>query len=692
MNLDEQAKEWLKQHAHELEPEELPSEEEKIEQAKIDGTWPVPKVVQDLGVFAGACTQDGFNKIVGDPNNWPEILYREDLFEQWIVPNAVILFGKHWFDRVKWKNSIHRGVPFPLFSREDKNLASNSGIGLEDTPAGKSVIAKIISKTSYALGVYLQGKWFENSDTIKKPGGYIIDSIKNDLVRDIGADLGFKLKVVPACPYCMGTRERYDKKTPLVDHGSRSYSCNKCSDLCINLDSQLESEKDQDEADKIKHRLASAKKFRRFIGVTCVCPSDDCTGKFVPLSSIDVSASTWDSLDKAAFKSRINLYRTGSRKSFVPRNVYAFVDPPKEIEDLPLACPYCDTRFTPRSALESKSGFKGQSGKLTGLPTISIWNKKSEATLDGNIGNNSDCTNSTFKDNIPDKNINLDDQIIAKQKVNILIGEVAVHMSKLNKNTMSGLLSWYFFEAAIRWMRYFWEDAAGYFFGWNVRERNMTEKEMEIYPGQKKKKVTDVVRGREIAIHQSFFHMWMNVLDHNIENFQNVGSGIRNLGDFKWFCRAPKFSGGPKSTFRSEVDSKKRIANKTNIVEIKSKRFDPRLGVVLSIYKVENGVVNYDCNYVSDIKFSEWQVIRMTNECSLNPGDIVRVEALIMPGHPTHSPFQRMMRLRTAVLGPIINRVIAEEKNGERDILFWKNWNQNVKKACESSDLDILKE
>jgi hypothetical protein len=677
MEINEQAKEWLSQHANELDSEELLSEEEKMEMAETDGTWPIPKEVKNMGVFSDICTQSGFNNIIGNSANWSEILSRENLLNQWIIPHAVILFGKHWFDRVKWKKTIHRGIPFPLFTDEDKK----SGIKLEYTSTGKAIIAKIISKVSYALNIYLQGKWYEKTKTIKQPGGYIIDSVKNDLVRDVGSILGFKLKVVLACPYCMSTRSKHDKKTPLIEHGSRGYSCNKCKELCINLNFQLQNEKDEAKIKKIVDKLKKIKIFEKFVGITCVCPSDNCNGHFVPLSSIDLNASAWNSVNLSDFKSRISVMRSSSRKSFVPKNTYSFVNPPSELKNMPLICPYCGTKFSPASALKMKSGFKNQSGKLTGLPAISIWKNKSEMILDKNVFNNSDTTNVSFKNNIPDRVVSLDSHIIAKQKIHFLTGEIGIHMAKINKNSISGLTSWYFFKAAINWIENFWRDAAEYFFGWKVCERVMTDKEMKLYPGQTKKKVTSVVRGDEIAIHQSFFHTWMKTLNDNINDFAKFG--IRELGDFKWFCHTPKFSSGPKSVFLSKVDEKKRILNNTNIINVKTQRFSPRIGVVLSIYKIEDNITNFNYNHIKEMKFSEWQLIRMLPESSLEPGDNVRVEALMMSGHPTHAPFLRLMRLRVNVLGPIINKILEEEKSGERDIPFWEKWIENVKYANE---------
>jgi hypothetical protein len=135
-----------------------------------------------------------------------------------------------------------------------------------------------------------------------------------------------------------------------------------------------------------------------------------------------------------------------------------------------------------------------------------------------------------------------------------------------------------------------------------------------------------------------------------------------------------------------------KIANNTNVVNLQSQRFSPRIARVLSIYKVVNNKIDYEYDYKNDIKFCEWQAIQM-GDCDLNPGDTVRVESLIMPGHTTHAPIQRIIRLRIKVLKPLIERIQREEETAERDSEFWKIWKNKVQRSRKVTDLDIkLKE
>lgn len=672
--LDKQAKEWMAKHAHELPPEELCEEiEENL------GEWPVPKRVESLGIFANITSQDSFNKIISDVKLWPYIKERSDLYEKWIIPHAIVLFGKSWFDRVKWKNSIHRGISFPLFSEEDKKYATENKLKLEDTTAGKAIIAKIIDKISCVLDVYLEGKWLGNSDSIKKPGGYIIDSLKNEFVRNIGIDLGYKLSSVLACPYCLSDKN-INKKTPLVHNGSKQYTCPKCEDLVKTLEYS-----DSNDI-KSQTKLKYVKKFSNFIGITCVCPSDECTGYFIPMNCIDFDV--WH-LDKISFKNKMRQIGAALKNISIPQNTQHFINPPEEILDLQIDCPYCNTKFIIGSALKSKSGFKRQSGMLTGLPTITIWEKKCTTSLDQTINEDSDLSQ---KDSIVGTFFDLEEQILAKQKVDILIDELIISMSKINKMPISGLSTWCFYEATIEWMIKYWKDAAKYFFNWDIKERDMTIKEMELYPGESKKKMTIIARGQEVSIHQSLFHNWMNVLERHIKDFENKGQQIKSLKDFGWLCRAPQYTDGPESTFYSVVNSKMRIINQSEITSVKPQRFAPRIARVLSIHKVINNTISGE-NLVDKIKFCEWQAIRMEDNSGLKCGDVVKVKALLMPGHTTHAPIQRIIRLRTMTLKPIIDRIRAEELENKRDIDFWQRRKILVQNSREITGINFcLKE
>jgi hypothetical protein len=671
--MDEEARKWLTEHAQELGPEEILFEEEKMENAL--SCWPIPRAVSNLGIYAHIDTSNNFNRIVGDHNNWDEILSRNDLYNYWILPHAVLLFGKTWFDRVKWRSYIRRGTPFSLFSDSDKSICKQAGLDLEDTSAGKARIKQISDKIESTLQVYMKSTWHE-SGISKPPGGYIVEALKNNFVKEIGADLGYKLRPTPACPQCLSSNNVY--KTVLTRNLSNQYSCPRCIDLAANLELRIQSLKDKkrfSELKEVNKQHIGVTAFKLFSGTTCVCPSNACVGKFVPITCINKGVAS-----SKPKELRIMLNAISKVKEIKGINV--FKEAEGVLRKLPLVCPFCDTKFTPAVAQRFESGFKGKSGYFTGLPSIYIWKKPEETILDQSVENTL-----SLKDKLAATVSFADDSIFVKQRVNILIDEMLIKAQSLKRNSFSSTMTWYFYMASIRWMSKYWADAFRYFFGGSTDHRDMTAKEMLRYPGCTKKKVTNILRGQEVAVHHSFLRIWMDVLESNIDALSRLDSSISGLKDLKWFCRSPKFSGGPESTFRSQVDFKRRVPNKSRIQPTDSKRPAPRLARIIHIYKVEDNVVCRDRDYVDDVRACEWHAIQLNPKSDLNQGDKVCVTTLMMPGHPTHAPIQRILRLRSKVLSPIVSQVLEEEKLGTRDTDFWNRRKETVNRAMNDEQI-----
>jgi hypothetical protein len=656
---EEQVKEWLIQHASQIGPEELISEESK--QKLFDGSWPVPQEIQNMGVFSNIKDATSFNNIVGNPNNWFIIINTPELFEKWILPHAVLYFGKFWFNKVKRRNSISKGISFPLFPKEERVD------DIESSPQGRATISKIVEKISIVLRTYLEGKWYSGEN--KKPSGYIINSLKNEFIKEVSMDMGYKPKSVPACPFCLSHKPI--SKTPLINYQNISYSCDRCKSVVDNLELKIKSLQKQGSQKELETVLAAQqvrKRFEKFIGITCVCPSDKCLGHFVPLSCVDKTR-----LKRFDFK--------GALKNFpVCKNTQTFHRPPEILLDFPLTCPYCGTNFTPREALDRASGFGSKSGFFTGVPSTTIWVKEEEAILDANKTFD-DNYGESFKDQIAGTPDFSDNNIIIKQHINILIGEVIIKMSKISRKTIRGLTLWCFLASIISWMIKHREDANNYFFNCETVERDMTELEKTKYLGKTKKKNTRNTSGQGVAVHQSIFHEWMTVIESNIEEFTKLDPKTKTLKNFGWFCRCPKFSGGPETLFYSVVDNSRRIVNKTPIRESKSENM-PRLAKIYSICKNGN-------DYSDQIEKVEWHAIKLKSTTSLELGDKVLVKALVMSGHPTHAPIQRILRLRALILKDIIDRVLSEERTGQSDQEFWQNWKQKVVKARKNIEIII---
>ena len=614
--LDEEAKRWLETYSHQLEPEEILSEREKEIYRWSDDKWPIPKPIYGMGIFAEINSEEKFNKIIGNSNNKNEILNNKELYDNWILPHAVLLFGKSWFDKTKWKKQIKSGVPFSLFSDEDKRTIKNLNCNLENTTAGKALISIIINKTSFALRMFLS----QDRENINV-GAYIIESIKNEIINYRGNEEGFKLQSVAVCPYCLSQRGKVSYKIPLIDLGNKRFMCPKCNDRAKNYKIQVENERSKENLKNYNKFV----KFSNFFGMSCVCPSDNCMGKFIPIEFIE-------NLDIECLQ---NVYI---------KSIKSFKKAPEEMQNNNITCPFCKIQFTLKEALKKSSGWKRKSGFLTGLPHAIVWKK--------NIINNVDNERASENINsIAGNNFRPENNIFIKQNLEIIKNEILIKMSEKNKRTYSGLTSWYFYLAAMKWINNFSEDAFKYFFNHSQES----------------------VRGNETSIHQSFFHLWMDVLNENIKDFNKFE--IFNLEDFKWFCHVPKFSYGPKFVFEANVVSKKRILN---VLSNKNIRF----ARVLSIKK-ENE------EFIGEMKTCEWNAIQMRHDSKLQIGDSVEVKVLIMPGHHSHAPIKRIIRLKQNLFNGVVQEIISENKSGVRNKEFWEKWNEKLEIAKSQIKLSL---
>lgn len=532
----------------------------------FDGNWPEPKEVENMGEFSNIRDFYSFNKIIGNPDNWSLILERRDLFESWILPSAILYVGKSWYKKVKNSKQIAIGIPFPLIRHESQERAT---------------IAKIAEKTSSVLIKYLEGEWYKGK--IKKPSGYIIEALKNKFAVEIGKDLGFKQKSVLICPYCVSSK--VPTKVLLDEYTNKIYSCPKCKSFVENFD-----------LDEKEYK--SRKTFEEFIGITCICPNDKCSGKFVPIP-----------------KKYFNIS--------VKKNIQSFQTPPDFLLNSSLTCPHCETIFTPKEAIEKKSGFKNMSGYLTGLPSVKIWEKEE------------------IKCNKVPIIINeyYDDIITIKQHLNIIINELIIQISKTGGSN-SGLLKKYFLLSVINWIVKYGNDANLYFF-----------------KGKTKGKY---------SIHRKIFDEYITLLEENINEF-----GINKLEEFRFLARPPKFSGGPRMSFEAVINNNCRIPNKTNIIQLNSSNI-PKIVKVCSIKK--NG--RDFTNEIDSVDFNSIKVL--CNE--LKVGNKVNVDAIFISGHSSNMVIQRITRLKF-ITKNVVDKVLEEEKTGERDVRFWNNWEKNLRDA-----------
>ena len=103
--LDKQSISWLKENKHKLPPEELLFIEEEryykidFEKNVNDGRWLIPEIAFAVDGFYNIETHKEFNETIQNRENWEFILSNKILYYKWILPNAVLLFGKTWLNK-----------------------------------------------------------------------------------------------------------------------------------------------------------------------------------------------------------------------------------------------------------------------------------------------------------------------------------------------------------------------------------------------------------------------------------------------------------------------------------------------------------------------------------------------------------------------------------------------------------------
>jgi hypothetical protein len=227
------------------------------------------------------------------------------------------------------------------------------------------------------------------------------------------------------------------------------------------------------------------------------------------------------------------------------------------------------------------------------------------------------------------------------------------------------ILSRCFYLGAADWLARYPEDATAYFLDWE------TERDSEGRPS------TKVVRGQQGSVHQTILHAWIARIEMALPALRKAKEGrMRSLRDLKWLCQPPKYKNGPRSVFSAEVGNGLRVPNKSRLGGSAKNR--PRLAWVVSVRDADGADIT------SHVRDFEWHAVLMDAGSGLAPGDKVTVEALMMPGHHCHAPIQRIIRLRTSVLSPIVERIRREEETGETDPEFWNDWRKRASEAMEA--------
>ncbi len=626
---NKEAQEWLRLHKHELMPEELVDENFLLsfEKKKNSGTWPTPLKLPNMGVFEYISNEESFNRIIGCKKNWEVILNRMDVYRQWIVPHAVLIFGKKWFNNVKWKKSIQKSKEISLFSEFEKKQAKKTGIPLEDTNSGKSKIIMIYSRVEHSLEVYLKGGGLTKNNLIKKPGNYIISSIKNEFIKEIRSEAGYKLTQIPICPLCASQKINGRKnKTFLLEVEPGIYKCEKCSNSGVEVYDKKGVIRNKEYTKKQKN---NSKLFSRFKGLMFICPSNECSGNFVPIRSVK-DDSWWDTNDGKRANDIIKSMRSfkGTQRFKLPKN---------EMLEIPLTCPYCGTNFTPKKALKMKSGYKNKSGMITGVPISYVW-KKNESIMLDSTNNSNVSMKMSIADNVKDPLTSM----LHIQRANILVDELILKIADLGKTTSSEITKT-FYLSVIDWIKKYPIDASRYFFEWKMVDNKVR-----------------VVKG-ETAIHQEIFYSWMKKLYFQIPTIKKISnSKIKSFKDIKWLYEKPK-------TFTTFIE-------KDLIIKYPKKNLTTRFVWIISVLKEGKNFSKY-------IEHCQWKSFNISKKSKLEEGDKVAVRAYVMPDHHSHAPIKRIARLRTNKLIFIIKKIKEEEITGKINYNFWKERKMRVEKA-----------
>jgi hypothetical protein len=528
--------------------------------------------------------------------------------------------------------------------------------------------------------MYLSGGGCSKTDDrIKRPGGYIVESIANEFVRDAGADMGFRLTRVRACPNCLATRPGRMRRSIVHHARDNLYKCDQCADTARNLDLAIANHRERgtEVPQEIleEHRRVGC--FAEFSGVVCVCPNGACGGRFVPISCAD-DPQWWSTPDgRAMWEAALRLR--------APKGSQSFREPPEVFLGLRLRCPFCGERFTPGVALAAASGFRGQSGKFTGLPSVFTWVKHVSRGEDMRYTNGLLLSETLADTSCVDPAC----LITANQRVRVLSGELAIHAQALGERTAPAIVSRCFCEVVSKWMLEHPEDASNYFFDWSVAERPSTPTEMGKDPKCDIRKTTTVTRGRETAIHQTILHNWLASISERMADIRRIkGSAMRSLEDLKWFCRPPAYNGGPRVSFVSTVGKDLRIPNAARLASIGKATDKPRMAWVLSVRRIMPDGRN-EPELLPFMRVFEWQTIMMSEQSGLKPGDKVKIVALMMPGHHCHAPIQRIVRLRTSLLSAMIERIRSEEAGEASDAAFWREWQKRAETARKATGIGL---
>lgn len=398
--------------------------------------WPIIKLPNNIPEeFKLISRKKHFIKIFGNIKNWEKTDLK--MYNEWILPNAIILFGKPFYNKRVKDQIINQQY-------DNNNLNKRAEITQISEQINKS-LQKCKNKDGFNIEQY------------------ILKSLKNSF-----ANLNECRIKKTICPMCLITPPYI--KTHLEKNGDK-YFCERCKNICKSWMLYYNNPKRKIKKKDILNKISRYINFIELKNATCVCPNNECKGKFIPIN--------------------LNLNLTFGD----------FIDPPENIKNNKIVCPYCDISFIIGDVVK-KSGFKKMSGCLTGLPQTTIFEKIEVPILEEKENNIPDLYKTFYLDKL---------DLIRKQ---ILMKK------KLESNSKIGNINNHLYDALNNWIIKNYDDAYDYFF---------LNKSIDF---------SDI-----------------------LTEFVDIYKDWENLD---WLCRSPKFSHGPIDCFKAVVKNRT-ISNNTSI-------------------------------------------------------------------------------------------------------------------------------
>ena len=382
-------------------------------------TWPQPKEIPDLGVFKNIDSIESLNEIIGNPQNHKIIIENENLYSDWVLPKAINICTKKWFDNIKNKRTMGYGIPFPLFSEEE--IYHYKSKSIDETPSGKAMISKLTHETDRILTQFISNGRGKYNNVYY----YIVKSLRQKISKDISELLGFRLISKRCCNFC---NVKYNSRVFLVDVGDNKLSCPTCAEKAKSCAFSSEG----------YEYYEDYKIYGNHYGISCICHNVKCPGKFIPLNYLMCPSE------------KIEDYV----KQFNIKSTQYFKHPGNYLINEKVKCPFCNDVFIINDVIDKGLGYRGKAGYITGVPSLLTW-----------VNEFSNFEPQEYVDNILiDTSEYADNLLIRNQSLDMVRKYLNKKIEKFNPAKLSGYMSYFFYSSILVWLNENEEDAFTFLF------------------------------------------------------------------------------------------------------------------------------------------------------------------------------------------------------------------------------------